>query len=171
VSERPPHGAATLCAGRVGRPHGLDGSFYVTGARRGLLTQGARVSVGGRRAEIVRLAGVQTRPIVRLDGVADRAAAEALRGTELLLEQADAPSLGDGEWWAHELEGCAVCDGELAVGTVAELIALPSCEVLRVRRGDGGELLVPMVSAAIRHVDVARRRIEIDVEFLGETWR
>lgn len=161
----------TLQAGRVGRAHGLDGSFYVTGAQPGLLALGARVHVAGRSVEIVRCAGVAKRPIVRLAGVEDRAAAEALRGEALSVDRREAPALGEGEWWAHELEGCAVLAGERRVGVVEALIGLPSCEALRVRREHGEELLVPMVSGAIRHIDVAGKRVEIDVEFLGETWK
>jgi 16S rRNA processing protein RimM len=163
--------AARISAGRVGRPHGLDGSFYVTQPRGRLLRVGALVEVAGRGTRIVRLAGTEQRPIVRLDGVDGREAAEALRGVELLLDDDQAPALGPEEWWAHELEGCTVlgCGGEL-LGTVARLIELPSCEALEVSPPGGGEpLLVPMVKDAIRTVSAERRRIEVDVEFLGLT--
>jgi 16S rRNA processing protein RimM len=159
---------APLEAGHVGRAHGLDGSFYVTRPRPRLLALGTRVAVAGRAHEIVRRAGVPERPIVRLDGVAGRSAAEELRGQALTVAQADAPALAEGEWWAHELEGCAVLDGELRVGTVSGLLELPSCEVLEVARTEGGQLLVPMVADAIRRVDIAAGRIEIDMRFLGE---
>jgi 16S rRNA processing protein RimM len=158
----------SLEAGRVGRPHGLDGSFYVTGARSRLLSLGARVTVDGAVHEIVRRAGVPERPIVRLAGVRDRTAVEALRGVALQVALAEAPALEDGEWWGRELEGCAVFDGSREVGTVSALLELPSCEILEVARREGGELLVPMVKDALRAVDVAARRIEIDLEFLGE---
>jgi 16S rRNA processing protein RimM len=159
---------SSLEAGRVGRPHGLDGSFYVTGARSRLLSLGTRVTVGGAVHEIVRRAGVAERPILRLSGIADRAAAEALRGVALHVALAEAPALEDGEWWGRELEGCAVFDGPREVGTVSALLELPSCEVLAVARREGGELLVPMVKDALREIDVAARRIEIDLDFLGE---
>jgi 16S rRNA processing protein RimM len=157
-----------LPAGRVGRAHGLDGSFYVTGARAGLLTVGTVVIVAGQPAEIVRRAGTEQRPIVRLQDVEDRAAAEQLRGSELTVEAAQAPSLAEGEWWAHELERCEVFDGERHVGTVTRLIGLPSCEALEVLPEPGAEpLLVPMVKDAVRSVEIERRRIEVDLEFLG----
>ncbi len=157
-----------MAAGRVGRAHGLDGSFYVTRPRAALLNAGATVTVAGAAREIVRRAGTDDHPIVRLEGVADRGAAEALRGEELTIAAEQAPSLAEGEWWAHELEGCAVLDGGRTVGTVARLIELPSCEVLEVQRAGGGEpLLVPMVSDAIRAVEPQQRRIEIDGSFLG----
>ena len=155
-------------AGRVGRAHGLDGSFYVTGPLTRLLTLGTSVTVDGRPAEIVRRAGTDRRPILRLEGVGDRAAAEALRGAALTVSHADAPQLGEGEWWSHELEGCAVLDEHgRALGAVARLIELPSCEVLEVSREPGAApLLVPMVRDAIRDVDVRARRIEVDAAFL-----
>ncbi len=158
-----------LQAGRVGRAHGLDGSFYVTRARPRLLELGTVVRVGDRTATIVRRAGTEQHPIVRLEGIEDRAAAEALRGMSLGVERPNAPTLAEGEWWAHELEGCEVVDGELWVGSVSRMIELPTCEVLEVRRTDGGEvLLVPMVRDAVRRVDIANRRIEVDMRFLGQ---
>jgi 16S rRNA processing protein RimM len=122
-----------LRAGRVGRAHGLDGSFYVTGARPRLLALGTDVAIQGMTAAIVRRAGTDQRPIVRVQGVEDRAGAEALRGVELTVSATDAPRLAEGEWWAHELEGCVIVDGERRVGTVTRMIELPSCEALEVR--------------------------------------
>jgi 16S rRNA processing protein RimM len=167
-----------LPAGRVGRAHGLDGSFYVTGPRPRLLTVGTNVTVAGRSAEIVRRAGTDRRPIVRLEGVEDREGADALRGMTLSVEQIEAPALGEGEWWPHELEGCTVLDGERPIGTVQRMLELPSCEALEVRRETIGSqptgshppapLIVPMVKDAIRRMAVAERRIEVDMGFLGE---
>jgi 16S rRNA processing protein RimM len=52
---------------------------------------------------------------------------------------------------------------------VRRLLALPSCEVLEVARAGGGNhLLVPLIRDAVREVDPARRRIEVDLGFLGE---
>jgi 16S rRNA processing protein RimM len=132
-----------------------------------LLGVGAAVEVAGRPRRIERRAGTDARPIVRLEGVAGREAAEALRGRPLLVAR-DAPALGDGEWWADELEGCAVVDGAVRVGVVRRMLALPSCEVLEVERSGGGELLVPLVRDAVRSVDVEGRRIDVDLAFLGE---
>jgi 16S rRNA processing protein RimM len=155
-----------LSAGRVGRAHGLDGSFYVTGARPRLLELGTAVTVADRTVTIVRRAGTDRRPIVRIQGVEDRAGAETLRGRELTVAAADAPSLTEGEWWAHELEGCVVVDGERSVGTVTRMLELPSCEALEVATGAGGPLLVPMVKDAIRRVDVAAGTIDVDMAFI-----
>jgi 16S rRNA processing protein RimM len=177
--------ATQLPAGRVGRAHGLDGSFYVTHPRARLLMLGAGVTIAGKTTTIVRRAGTERRPIVRVRGVEDRASAEALRGRELTVAAADAPGLAADEWWAHELEGCEVFDGERRIGAVTRLIELPSCEALEVRidavsdtssspRGDpsrsavGGLLLVPMVRDAIRRVDVQARVIDVNMEFIEQ---
>jgi 16S rRNA processing protein RimM len=156
-----------LAAGRVGRPHGLDGSFYVTRPKERLLTLGARIGLAGSTTKIVRRAGTAQRPIVRVEGIDDRPAAEAVRGAELTIDSAQAPPLGEGEWWAHELEGLAVIDGDRVIGEVIRLVELPSCEALEVQPAAGGApLLVPMVRDAVRRVAVAEGRVEVDLEFL-----
>ncbi len=129
---------------------------------------GTPLTVAGDTREVLRRAGLDDRPIVRLAGVEDRAGAQALHGESLRVAQVDLPRLQTGEWWAHDLAGCSVRDGEREVGTVAELLELPSCEVLDVRRPDGAQLLVPMVKDAIRRVDVVGRTIDVDLAFLGE---
>jgi 16S rRNA processing protein RimM len=170
-----------LSAGRVGRPHGLDGSFYVTAAKPRLLGLGRTVRADGRDAKVVRRAGTDDHPLIRLQGIEDRGAAEALRGAELTVAVAEAPPLEEGEWWAGELEGCEVLDGERRVGTVIGLVELPSCEALQVRldrpsQGEDAhgapevlpEVLIPMVRDAIRSVDPVARRIDVDTGFLEE---
>ena len=165
----------------MGRAHGLDGSFYVTGPRPRLLVHGIELTVGGHTRSVVRRAGTDAHPILRLEGIEDRAGAESLRGLELTADQAHAPALEAGEWWASELEGCEVVDGERLIGTVTRLLELPSCEVLEVRLAGPatqseagprarrpGELLVPMVRDAIRHVDAAARRIDVNMSFLED---
>jgi 16S rRNA processing protein RimM len=169
-----------LQAGRVGRAHGLDGSFYVTSPRPRLLVLGTSMGVAGRNAKIVRRAGTDQRPIVRLDGVESREGADALRGEALTVDRLEAPALEEDEWWGHELEGCTVVDGEHLIGIVRRMIELPSCEALEVRREMTGSqsagshppelLVVPMVKDAIRRMAVDERRIEIDMGFLGEDW-
>jgi 16S rRNA processing protein RimM len=158
-----------LSAGVVGSPHGLDGSVHVIRPRAELLTLGGAVVAAGVEREIVRRAGTDARPIIRLQGFDDRTAAQRLRGTELMVARTKVPPLGDDEWWAEDLEGCAVHDGDREVGTVSRLLALPSCEVLEVSRADGdGQLLVPLVADAVRAVDVEARSIDVDLRFLGE---
>jgi 16S rRNA processing protein RimM len=150
-----------LLAGYVGRPHGLDGSVHVVRADPALLADREELLLGGRRVALTRRAGTPGKPILRIEGCGTRDEAEALRGPELRVTLAEAPALEEGEFWAHDLEGCRVFDGEVEVGIVSKMRALPSCEVLEV-----GDRLIPLVRDAIRSIDLEDRRIDVDLGFV-----
>ena len=152
-----PHDERLVTAGRVGRPHGLDGSVTVESPAHPLPV-GTAVTVQGAERVVRRRAGTDDRPLIRLDGVGDRDAAVALRGELLLVREGDAP-LADMEWLAADLVGCLVP----GVGRVSRVLEAPSCDVLELDDGT----LVPLVSDAVKTVDVAAGRIEIDRHFLG----
>lgn len=158
-----------LRAGVVGRPHGLDGSFHVGSPVAGLLGVGVEVHIDGVARRIDRMAGHERRLILRVEGSEGRESAESLRGHDILVPRQQAPPLEEDEWWATDLEGCAVRDGDREVGVVARLLALPSCEVLEVaRHGGGPDLLVPLIKDAVRAVDLDEQVIDVDLRFLGE---
>ena len=139
-----------VSAGRVGRAHGRDGSFYVDGAEHPLPADTA-VVVGGQERRVLRRAGTDERPLVRLSGIEEREAVVAVSGEPLLVEG----ELEEGEWLAEALVGRRV-EG---LGTVQRVLDGPSCSLLELDDG----ALVPFVSDAIRSVgDV----IEVDREFL-----
>jgi 16S rRNA processing protein RimM len=171
----PGAGPEWLRAGTVGRAHGLDGSFHVGRVVESVLAVvqvGSSVQVGGTVRQVTRVAGHTARPIIRLEGCERREDAEALTGSELMVARADVAELEPDEWWAEDLEGCAVYDGERPVGVVSALLALPSCEVLEVRRTSQAAaappLLVPLIQDAVRSVDIEGRTIDVDLRFLGE---
>jgi 16S rRNA processing protein RimM len=147
-----------VSAGRVGRPHGLDGSFYVNGPKQPL-AEGTVISVAGADRRVERRAGTDERPIVRLEGISDRDGAAALLGEPLLLDLEEEP-LEEGEYIVSDLVGCTI-EG---LGVVTGVIPGPSCDVLEV--GVDG-VLVPLVSDAVKRVDIEGRIIEIDRDFLG----
>jgi 16S rRNA processing protein RimM len=155
--------ADLLHAGRVGRPHGLDGSFHVVEPAPQLLSVGSEIWVGERTTEILRRAGTDARPILRVGLATDRMEAEALRGEPLRAPRAGAPPLEKDEYWAEDLVGCTVVAASGELGTVARLLPYPSCELLEL--GDG--TLIPLVRDAIVSVDPDGRRIEVDAAFLG----
>ena len=140
-----------MTAGRVGKPHGLDGSFWVERPRHEL-AEGMTLVVGGRSLEVARRAGTDERPLIRLAGVDD---ARPLRGETLLVED----ELGEGEWLASDLAGCRVP----GLGAVARVIDAPSCSVLELEDGT----LVPLVSDAIERIDLEAGEIRVRREFLG----
>jgi len=147
--------AGQVSAGLVGRAHGLDGSFYVELVSEDLAA-GTPVTVAGRSARVERRAGTDDRPLVRLTGVEDRTAAEALRGERILVDGGD---LAEDEYLTADLVGCDVP----GVGIVRRVIPGPSCDVLEV--GEAA-VLVPFISDAIKQVDLAARVIEVDTDFL-----
>jgi 16S rRNA processing protein RimM len=159
-----------LAVGRIGRPHGLDGSFYVTQPRERVLEATDTLLVGDEVREIVRRDGTAARPILRLAGVDGRSAVEALRGADLFVPRAATPELGEDEWLAEDLVGCRVVDGDVVIGVVAKLLPYPSCELLEVQRPGAGakSLLVPLIGDAVRTVDVGAKTIDINLTFLGE---
>jgi ribosomal 30S subunit maturation factor RimM len=88
--------------------------------------------------------------------VADRNAAEALRGERILVDGGD---LSEGEYLTTDLVGCEVP----GLGVVQRVIAAPSCDLLEV---GVGAVLVPFISDAVRRVDIEARVIEVNPDFL-----
>ena len=91
--------------------------------------------------------------VVRVDGVNDRAAAEALVGKELLVQSDDRPELEDGEFHLLDLVGleARLAEGGEIVGTVRDLISGGN-DLLEIKRPDGKILLVPFVEAIVPEV-------------------
>jgi 16S rRNA processing protein RimM len=137
---------------KVGRPHGLDGSFYVNGP----LEEGAEILIGGKPHVVLKRKGTGTKPFIRVDGVEDRDAAEALRGETITLANPEPP--GEGEWLVNDLLGCEV----KGVGRVTDVLPGISCDVLEV-----GDQLIPLITDAVRSVDTENKVIEVNKEFLG----
>lgn len=147
-----------VAVGRVGKAHGLDGSFYVDSASHPL-PEGMSINVGNQARRVARRGGTDERPLVRLEGIDDRDAARALHGEPLLASLDDAP-LEEGEWLAEDLVGCEVP----GLGTVTRVVGAPSCDLLEV---GPDAVLVPLVSDAVKAIDVASRRIDVDLDFLS----
>jgi 16S rRNA processing protein RimM len=141
-----------VTAGRVGKPHGLDGSFYVEGPRHAL-PEGCTVFVQSEARTVERRAGADDRPLIRLTGVSDP---RGLAGELLLVED----ELGEGEWLAADLVGCRVPELD---GVVARILDEPSCSVLELEDGT----LIPLISDAVERVDLEAREIHVNRDFLG----
>jgi len=159
----------TISIGRVGRAHGLDGAVRITRPRAGALALGGVVVVDGVEREVLRLAGTADAPIVHLDGIDGRDAAEALRGRDLLVPRTELPPLDEDEFWPDDLVGLrAVALDGTPVGVVAEVVPLPSCDALRVERPGEPELLVPLVRDAVPRLDLDAGTLHVDLAFMGE---
>ena len=160
-----------LVVGRVVRAHGIAGELVVdvrTDDPDGRFAPGtslrARTKDGPERRYTVDTARPHGgRLLVRLDGVADRNAADALRGVVFLVDSEELPPIEDpDEFYDHQLEGLQVVTTTgTAVGSVAEVLHTAAGELLSVRT-DEGEVLVPFVSAIVTSVSLADRTIVID---------
>ncbi|BCO58520.1 ribosome maturation factor RimM [Mycobacterium intracellulare] len=161
-----------LTVGRVVKAHGIGGEIVVeirtddpdarfaTGnALRGKASRG-----GGERDFVVESAREHGgRLLVRLAGISDRDAADALRGTLFVVDSDDLPPIDEADtYYDHELEGLHVrtITGR-DVGVVAEVLHTAAGELLAVRR-ESGEALVPFVTAIVTSVSLDDGTIEID---------
>jgi len=159
-----------VVVGRIGRPHGLRGDVtiavttddpderFAPGAvlhtdpvDRGPLTVATRGRAGGVL-------------LLRFEGVGDRDAAEALRGTSLSVPAETLPESDDpDEFYDHQLVGLAVRDASgRELGEVIEVWHPPASPVLLVRRPDGSDEAVPFVRALVPTVDLAGAFLVVD---------
>jgi 16S rRNA processing protein RimM len=161
-----------LVVGRVVKAHGVTGEVVVeirtddpdTRFAPGSSLRG-RPSRGGPESRYVIDSARDHggRLLVRLEGVADRNAADALRGTVFLVDSQDLPPIDDpDEFYDHQLEGLQVVTATgTVVGSVAEVLHTAAGELLSVRT-DEGEVLVPFVSAIVTSVSLADQTVVID---------
>jgi len=150
--------------GKVVRAVGLKGHLGVAGSD-GALAALAQVALrrGEGEPEFRRI--VEARPqgrvwALRLEGVADRSAAEALVGAEVLAPREELGEAEEGSHYWADLEGLpVVTTAGVPVGTVTGLYETGGVDVLVVT-GERGEQLVPL--APYVEVDLAGRRIVVD---------
>jgi 16S rRNA processing protein RimM len=103
------------------------------------------------------------RLLVKFAGIADRNAAERIRGTVLVVPESWLPDLAEGEWWAHQLEGCEVRTASGRVlGVVKEVIPNPANDIWVAVNEEGIETLVPALADLLIDVDVEARTIVVD---------
>ncbi|GBE66433.1 ribosome maturation factor RimM [Mycobacterium sp. MFM001] len=161
-----------LVIGRVAKAHGIAGEVVVevrTDDPDSRFAPGtvlrAKGSDGRERNYTVAAARDHgARLLVRLAGIHDRDAADALRGSLLVIDSADLPPIDEPDtYYDHQLEGLRVrTTTGRDIGTVAEVLHTAGAELLAVRRDDGGELLVPFVGAIVTTVSLDAGTVEID---------
>ena len=130
--------------------------------RLNLLDPGRHVVVAGRELVVEWRGGTDARPLVKLADADGR----DLRGEAITVPRSALGSLAEGEFLVDDLIGAQVFDAGRAIGRVTDVLLLPSADVLEVERSDGERLLVPLVSDAIRSIDVRSGRVEVEGGFL-----
>jgi 16S rRNA processing protein RimM len=148
-----------VSVGRVGKPHGIAGAFFVEDASDDpeRFMVGASLHVAGESAEIVESKRAGGRPVIRLDR-------EASRGAELEVDRDALPPPDPGEYYVFQLVGLGVerADGT-RLGQVTGVEPGVANDVLELDSG----LLLPLVEACVREVDLQARRIVVEPGFDG----
>jgi 16S rRNA processing protein RimM len=139
--------------GRVGKPHGIDGAFFVeqpSSDERWWKT-GARFLAGGAEVEVVAHRRSSGRPVVKLDRAVER-------GSLIEVERDALPPTEDDEYYAFELIGLPVVEENgRELGSVKAVTAGIANDVLELDSG----VLLPMIEDCIREVDVKSGRIVV----------
>ncbi|HEY9303417.1 MAG TPA: ribosome maturation factor RimM [Mycobacterium sp.] len=161
-----------LTIGRVVKAHGVTGEVVVevrtddpeSRFAAGTLLRAKGSDQGERNYAVASVRTHGNRLLLRLDGVGDRDAADALRGSVFVIDSGDLPPIDEPDtYYDHQLEGLVVqtITGR-EIGTVAEVLHTAAGELLAVKRPDAGELLVPFVGAIVTSVSLESRVVEID---------
>ncbi|AKM06726.1 ribosome maturation factor RimM [Pelagerythrobacter marensis] len=88
--------------------------------------------------------------IARFAEVADRGAAERLRGTALTVPRSTLPPLGDGEYYHADLLGLpALDDAGTPLGTIVAIENFGATDLVEIERPDGKRFMVPMIAEAV----------------------
>ena len=148
-----------VLVGRVGKSHGLDGSFVVehASADSSLFARGATLKVDGGEATILASKHARGRPVIKLDR-------RVPRGSELHVPRSALPPAGEGEFYVFQLVGMEVReqDGDV-LGTVTDVAPGVANDVLELDSG----ILLPMVDECVLSVDLDARTILVARGFSG----
>ncbi|MDD7943620.1 ribosome maturation factor RimM [Microbacterium sp. NE2HP2] len=160
-----------LRVGRLVKAHGLKGALKLelyTDDPDGRFVPGATFTLQvpeaspwhGKSVTVREFRWMNSHPVLFLEDVNDRDAAESLVKAILWVDQDGDATAEDDAWFDHQLVGLDVVrDGE-RVGRIARVDHLPAQDLLIVQRdGDDTEILVPFVKAIVPEVDVAGGRV------------
>lgn len=164
-----------LVVGRVVKAHGIRGELVVdvrTDSPEERFAPGTRLvgRTGKGRTSTDREVTVEAarshsgRLLVRLDGIGDRDAADAIRGMLLIVDSDSLPDTDDpDEFHDHQLVGLKVLDTEgNRLGEVTEIMHTPAGELLAIHLESGIDALVPFVTEMVPEVDLEAGTCVID---------
>ena len=146
-----------VSVGRVGKPHGLEGAFFVERASEepDRFAVGATLLVDGAEATVIESKLSGGRPVIRLDR-------DVERGAELAVPRSALPPLPEDTYYAFELIGLEVEEEDgRSLGRVREVVSGVANDVLELDSG----LALPMVEECISLVELERARIVVRAGF------
>ncbi|WP_420616099.1 ribosome maturation factor RimM [Candidatus Palauibacter sp.] len=171
---------APVIVARIARPHGIRGgllleaetdhaeALFRAGRRFDLIEAGADTwPAADARADTGAPADGAPRPraltletarphgrrwLVEVREVADRTAAEKLRGARLGVPREELPDLSDGGYLLHDLIGMSVCEADMTIGVIREVYDQPGAPLLALEVG-GRERLIPFEADLVVELD------------------
>ena len=158
-----------ICVARIGAAHGTAGEVRLwpfTARAEAVAAYGPLQTADGMRAfEIEAIRPGRDFLVARLKGVTDRAAAERLRNTDLYAPRERLPDLAAEEFYHADLIGLSAQDkAGRAVGVVVAVHNFGAGDILEIAPAAGGETaMVPFSTGAVPSVEVAARRIVLDI--------
>ena len=151
----------------VAGAHGIQGEvrlkLFTDSAES--LSRHAKLLVGGVERRLLKVRGDNKGAVARFDGVDDRTAAEALRGSLVEIDRAALPPIGEGEYYHADLIGIPCVDSEgNALGTVVAVENFGAGDLLEVEGEGGRRSLIPFKPGI---ADLIDGRFVLDPDFLA----
>ncbi len=152
-----------LVIGEVLKPQGIRGELKI----KPLLDDAEDIRcfrtvwIGGAEYKVMSARVDASAAYLMLSGIADRDAAERLRGKEVEASRADAPALEEGRYYIVDIVGCAVVTAAgKRLGTIADVMSAHT-DVYVLRDGER-EVLFPAAEGVIEAVDVENKIITVN---------
>jgi 16S rRNA processing protein RimM len=157
--------AGLVCVAKVVAAHGLQGALKLrcfTERAEDVAAYGPLHDEADRQLALRVIGRTAGGVLAKAEGIEDRSAAEALRGTLLYVPRAALPEPAEDEFYHADLEGLAVelCDGR-HLGTVRWVGNFGAGDVLEIAAEGGDVLSLPFDRATVPVVDLARGRLVV----------
>jgi 16S rRNA processing protein RimM len=163
----PPRGGVRIALAAVAGAHGIKGELRLKlfSDSAESLSRHEMLYVGDIERRLLSVRDSGKGAVARFDGVADRSAAEALRGALIEIDRSALPPLDEGEYYHADLIGLPAEDRECrAVGTVVAVENFGAGDLLEIEREGGQKSLIPFKDGI---ADLDNGRIVLDPDFLA----
>ncbi len=165
-----------VIVGRLGRTRGLQGEIWVIpdtdfpGRFLGLTEIFVRVRADWEKKKLISARMISNRPVLLFENIASPEDASRLTNCDIAVLKTDVVKLAEGSYYIFDLVGCQVVD-EQSMQTVGEIVAVdqyPANDVYIVQKPSGATILCPAVKRFVKHVDIERKQVVVDITGLPE---